>query len=121
MKQNEITVGRFLRIVLFTIVVVAAYFVLNSLSSVLLPFAIAWLLAYMLNPLVNFVQNKMRVKYRALSIVISMLLVVAVLYGLFIPYTRSFHSLLTTPRHFFGIYGCQPPDTRSKSKSMKKR
>ena len=95
MKQNEITVGRFLRIVLFAIVVVAAYFVLNSLSSVLLPFAIAWLLAYMLNPLVNFVQNKMRVKYRALSIVISMLLVVGVLYGLF---------MLVVPSMFGELY-----------------
>ena len=83
MKQNEITLGRFLRIVLFAIVVVAAYFVLDSLSGVLLPFAIAWLLAYMLNPLVNFVQNRMRVKYRALSIVVAMLFVGAVLYGLF--------------------------------------
>lgn len=82
-KQNEITVGRFLRIVLVAIVLVAAYFVVNSLSGVLLPFAIAWLLAYMLNPLVNFVQEKMRVKYRALAIVISILVVGAVLYGLF--------------------------------------
>jgi predicted PurR-regulated permease PerM len=41
MKQNEITVGRFLRILLIAIVVVAAYFVLDSLSGVLLPFAIA--------------------------------------------------------------------------------
>ena len=82
-KQNEITVGRFLRIVLVAIALVAAYFVVNSLSGVLLPFAIAWLLAYMLNPLVNFVQEKMRVKYRALAIVISMLVVGAALYGLF--------------------------------------
>ena len=82
-KQNEITVGRFLRIVLVAIVLVAAYFVVNSLSGVLLPFAIAWLLAYMLNPLVNFVQDKMRVKYRALAIVISILVVGAALYGLF--------------------------------------
>lgn len=83
MKQNEITVGRFLRIVLFAIIVVAAYFVLESLSSVLLPFAIAWLLAYMLNPLVNLVQEKMRVKYRALAIFLSMVAVGGVLYGLF--------------------------------------
>ena len=83
MKQNEITVGRFLRIVLFAIIVVAAYFVLESLSSVLLPFAIAWLLAYMLNPLVNLVQEKMRVKYRALAIFLSMATVGGVLYGLF--------------------------------------
>ena len=83
MKQNEITVGRFLRIVLFVIVIVAAYFALESLSGVLLPFAIAWLLAYMLNPLVNFVQEKLRVKYRALAIVLAVIVVGCVLYGLF--------------------------------------
>lgn len=95
MKQNEITVGRFLRIVLFTIVIIAAYFVLNSLSGVLLPFAIAWLLAYMLNPLVNFVQERMRVKYRALSIVLAMLFVGGVLYGLF---------MLVVPSMFRELY-----------------
>ena len=95
MKQNEITVGRFLRIVLVSIGVVAAYLVLNGLSSVLLPFAIAWLLAYMLNPLVNFVQDKMRVKYRTLSIVIAMLVVGGVLYGLF---------MLVVPSMFRELY-----------------
>ena len=95
MKQNEITVGRFLRILLFAIIVVAAYFALNSLSGVLLPFAIAWLLAYMLNPLVNFVQEKMRVKYRALAIVLAMVFVVAVLYGLF---------MLVVPSMFRELY-----------------
>ncbi len=95
-KQNEITVGRFLRIVLVAIVLVAAYFVVNSLSGVLLPFAIAWLLAYMLNPLVNFVQEKMRVKYRALAIVISILVVGAVLYGLFMLVVPSIFRELYT-------------------------
>lgn len=82
-KQSEITLGRFLRIVLIIIGAVAAYLVLKSLSGVLLPFAIAWLLAYMLNPLVNFFQNKARVKYRALAIALAMITVCAVLYGLF--------------------------------------
>ena len=95
-KQNEITVGRFLRIVLVAIVLVAAYFVVNSLSGVLLPFAIAWLLAYMLNPLVNFVQKKMRVKYRALAIVISILVVGTVLYGLFMLVVPSIFRELYT-------------------------
>ena len=95
MKQNEITVGRFLRIVLVSIAVVAAYFALSSLSSVILPFAIAWLLAYMLNPLVNFVQNRLRVKYRSLSILLAMLLVAIVLYGLF---------MLVVPSMFRELY-----------------
>ena len=95
MKQNEITLGRFLRIVLVAFIAVAAYFVLNSLSGVLLPFAIAWLLAYMLNPLVNFVQNRMRVKYRSLAIVLAMVFVIGVMYGLF---------MLVVPSMFGELY-----------------
>ena len=84
-----------MRIVLVSIAVVAAYFALSSLSSVILPFAIAWLLAYMLNPLVNFVQNRLRVKYRSLSILLAMLLVAIVLYGLF---------MLVVPSMFRELY-----------------
>ena len=84
MKQNEVTLGRFLRIVLIVVGFVVAVFVLDSLSSVLLPFAIAWLLAYLLNPLVNFVQNKMRVKYRALSIVVALLMVAFMICGIIV-------------------------------------
>lgn len=95
MKQNEITLGRFLRILLVAIVVVVAYIVLESLSGVLLPFAIAWLLAYLLNPLVNFMQNKLRLKYRALSIVAALLSVALVIYGL---------VMLVLPTMFSEIY-----------------
>lgn len=94
MKQSEITLGRFLRIVLLVVACVVAYLVLDSLSSVLLPFAIAWLLAYMLNPLVNFVQNRMRVKFRALSIVVALLLVVVVIYGIIMLVVPSMFSEL---------------------------
>ena len=82
MKQNEISLGRFLRIVLLVVGMVVAYFVLKSLSGVLLPFAIAWLFAYLLNPLVNFLQNRLRFKYRALSIIGALLFLGLVLYGI---------------------------------------
>ena len=68
MKQNEITLGRFLRILLVVTIMFVAYVVLNSLSSVLLPFAVAWLSAYLLHPIVNFVQFRLRFRYRWLSI-----------------------------------------------------
>lgn len=82
MKQNEISLGRFLRIVLLVVGMVVAYFVLKSLSGVLLPFAIAWLFAYLLNPLVNFLQNRLRFKYRALSIIGALLFLGLVLYAI---------------------------------------
>lgn len=79
MKYQEVTLGRFLRIVLIMLVMAISYFVLNSLSSVLLPFAVAWLFAYLLYPMVCFVQYKMRFKYRMLSIVAVMLFVLLII------------------------------------------
>lgn len=88
MKYQEVTLGRFLRIILVLLVVAISYFVLNSLSSVLLPFAVAWLLAYLLYPMVRFVQHKMRFKYRLPSIVAVMffaLLLIVAVFMLIIP------------------------------------
>lgn len=82
MKQSEVTLGRFLRIVLVIMALAVSYFVLDSLSSVLLPFAIAWLLAYLLQPLVGFVQHRMCLRFRMLSIVVSLLLICGVVYGI---------------------------------------
>lgn len=81
MKHNEMTIGRFLRIVMLVAVVAVAYFVLDSLSGVLLPFAIAWLFAYLLQPLVAFIQHKLRFKYRMLSIIVALLLICVFIYG----------------------------------------
>lgn len=81
MKQSEVTLGRFLRIVLLMVALGLSYFVLDSLSSVLLPFAIAWLLAYLLQPLVGFVQHRMRLRFRMLSILVSLMLIGSVVYG----------------------------------------
>ena len=81
MKQNEVTLGRFLRIILVMATLAITYLILDSLSGILLPFAIAWLLAYFINPLVNFIQNKMRFRFRILSTVVALLLIAAVLYG----------------------------------------
>ena len=92
MKQNEMTLGRFLRIVVAIVVVAVSYFVLDSLSGVLLPFAVAWLLAYLLHPLVNFVQYKMRFKYRALSIFASFIFIVLLLYCIVVAVVPSMHD-----------------------------
>ena len=61
--------------------VVLTLYVMNYLSAVLLPFFIAWLLAYLLYPLVVFIQHRLKLKVRSLSIVLAMVLVLAVLAG----------------------------------------
>ena len=47
---------------------------LSRLYGVLLPFFVSFLLAYLLDPLVNFVQHKCKVKLRILSVTIVLLL-----------------------------------------------
>lgn len=63
------------------LIIGAVLFATNYLSSVLLPFFIAWFFAYLLYPVVKFIENKLHVKVRALSIIIAMLLAIGVIGG----------------------------------------
>lgn len=47
---------------------------LSRLYGILLPFFVAFLLAWLLDPLVSFIQHKCRVKYRGLSVAITIVL-----------------------------------------------
>ena len=74
MFEKEITFDRLARWVIMAVVVLAVVFLLKKLSSVLLPFFIGWFIAYLLYPVVKFVQYKMKVGSRVLSIIIAFLL-----------------------------------------------
>jgi predicted PurR-regulated permease PerM len=60
-------------------VLVAVIYLLNMLSGVLLPFLIAWLIAYMVYPIVTFFQYKLRLRNRGLSIIVVMTLLLSLL------------------------------------------
>ena len=77
--MKEITFDRFVRTLTVGFIIVVVYFLLRRLSSVLIPFFIAWLVAYLLYPIVCFFQYKCKLKYRAVSIVVTLLLVIAVI------------------------------------------
>lgn len=81
MKTKEITFDRFVRIVAVIIGLVITYLLLLKLSSVLLPFILAWLVAYLLYPIVIFFQKKCRLRSRVLSIVVTLVLVISILAG----------------------------------------
>ena len=76
--ESKITFDKLVRWGGIAISVLAVFYLVNILSGVLLPFFIAWLLAYLLNPMVKFVQHKMRVRSRVVSIIITMIAVIAV-------------------------------------------
>ncbi len=75
---KEITFDRFVRFLGIGLLVLAVFFLINYLSGVLIPFFVAWLLAYLLYPIVKFVENKLHVHVRALSIIITLVFVASV-------------------------------------------
>ena len=76
MFEKPIDFDRFVRILISVAAFVLFYFLLKELSSVLLPFFLAWLTAYMLEPLVLLLQKLVR--KRILAVVFSLLLIVGV-------------------------------------------
>ena len=83
MLEKEITFDRFVRILGIVLLVGGVLYTMNFLSSVLLPFFVAWLLAYLMYPIVKFVQYKLHVPTRALSIIVALVFVLTVIGGVF--------------------------------------
>lgn len=83
MMRQQITFDTFVRGLIGVIVVVGIIMLLNRLSGVLTPFFLAWLLAYIMFPMVRFFQYRCRMKYRALGILCAFIVVGAILTGLF--------------------------------------
>ena len=86
LPQKKITFDSFIRGVLSGVVIIAILYLLNRLSGVLLPFFIAWLIAYLTYPMVVFYQNRLCLRSRVLSILAVMLtLVVFFRLSFFVP------------------------------------
>ena len=81
MKTKTFTFDRVVRILISIVILVAVYFLIQRLSSVLIPFLVAWLIAYLLYPIVCFIQYRCHVKSRVLSIIITTLLIAGILVG----------------------------------------
>ena len=81
MREKTITLDQLVRWVGAGLLVLDILVLVDHLSSVLLPFFIAWFFAYLLYPMVRFVQYRLHVGSRALSIVITLVLVISILAG----------------------------------------
>ena len=87
-ESQKITLDKLVRWVGGILLAGAIFYFMNYLSAVLLPFFVAWLFAYLLYPVVKFVENKLHVRIRALSILITMVFVsslVGLLVYFFVP------------------------------------
>lgn len=68
MERKKITFDSFIRAVILGAIFIGVLMLLKRLSGVLLPFFLAWLIAYLIYPLVSFFQHKLRLKNRIISI-----------------------------------------------------
>ena len=69
------TFDRVVRMLVTALIFGAILYVVNALKHVLGPFIIAIFIAYLLDPFVGFVQNKLKVKHRGLSVIIAVFVV----------------------------------------------
>ena len=68
MERKKITFDSFIRGTICCVLIIGLLMLVERLSGVLLPFFLAWLIAYMIYPLVKLFQYKLRFKSRVLSI-----------------------------------------------------
>lgn len=96
--RKEITFDRFIRWSGTIALVLLVLYIVNALSSVLLPFFVAMFFAYLLYPIVKFMETKLHIRVRAVSIILTLVLVLAVIsliiYLIIPPMIEQFQKLL---------------------------
>ena len=81
--RQPITLDRLVRGIIAILLIVGVGLSIYYLSSVLIPFFVAWVVAYLLYPMVRFLQNRCRLRNRLLAIIITLIITCGVLVGFF--------------------------------------
>ena len=81
MTEKTLNYERLLRQAGLWFLAIAVFLLIDYLSEILLPFFVAWVFAYLLYPMVSFVERRLHIP-RALSIILTLIIVVAVLSGI---------------------------------------
>lgn len=76
------TFDKVMHAVVWLIIAALLFLLLKTLSGVLIPFLVAWLIAYLMNPIVLWFQKSMKLKSRWLAVVMVLLLLVILLAGI---------------------------------------
>lgn len=84
MKKIQLYLKIFLNLVLFSLALVFLLFVVPKLIGFFLPFVIGWMIAMIANPLVRFMEKRIKIVRKhssAIIIVLVILVVVGIMYG----------------------------------------
>ena len=105
MLEKKITFDSFIRGIITILIIIGVLYLVNYLSGVLLPFFVAWLIAYMAYPMVTFFQYKLKLKNRVVSIILTMIVILTVLTLAFVllvpPIIDEFGKLKELLRAYF--------------------
>ncbi len=88
-ETRPYTFDRVVRIVFAALIILAGIYLLNKLRDVLLPFMVAMLMAYMLEPIVKWNKRWMHLRHRLLPVIFTLLEMVAAVTlfcMIFVPY-----------------------------------
>lgn len=80
--KTPYTFDRVVRIIIGLTVLVLLFLLIRRLGSVLTPFFVGWLLAYLLHPIVSFFQYKLKFRSRVLAIVTTLVLIAGSMVGI---------------------------------------
>jgi len=114
--KKPYTFDRVVRLLIgLAILIILAIFI-NRLRTVLMPFALGWLLAYMFHPVVLFFENTLRVRNRVLSIFCTLVLLFVTIGGtlwlvspLVVSEVEKFVSLVSIYTQDFRMDSFLPP------------
>ena len=114
MFDKPFTFDRVVRIGIGVLLIGALLYLIVVLRNALLPFLIAWLMAYMCQPFVKFFQYKLKLKSRILSILavlISICLIIALVTVMVVPSISEESERLLQLLSTAGYSGLYPVDT----------
>jgi predicted PurR-regulated permease PerM len=77
--RKPFTFDRVVRMIITIVLVIVALWIINRLKDVLLPFLVAWVVAYLLEPFVQFNRRVFKLKGRIVAILITLLGALAML------------------------------------------
>jgi len=80
--ERPYTFDRVVRILISIAIIVGLYLLVRTISGALLPFVLGWLLAYLVNPAVEFCQNRLHIKYRGAAMGLSLFVIFGVITGI---------------------------------------
>lgn len=105
------TFDRVVRLLIGLVITVAAIWMIHKLSSVLIPFFGAWLLAFILEPIVQLNKKALHVRRRFFPVVITLLEVIVVIGGLILLFAPSILNEINEIDRLAHVYLSNPENT----------